>query len=497
MLQEETLARKFVRKGFWLYFFTFFIGPLGYIVKVLLSHGLSVAEVGMIYGVISFISLISVYNDLGFTESLNFFLPKHIIEKEFGKAKYLLIFTLKIQALSSFLIALILFFLAPWLGTHYFWNPEVVTILRISGLFFIGINMIHLSGVLFSVSQDTKIQKWVELVRILMTTLWVALLFFSNTGNLERYMWAWIGWIVAGICFSLWFFYTRYYRVYFRGVKQIKITSERNHFFRYSLASLLTSNIGTVLSQVDMQLIIVLLGSVATWYYSNYLSLLNITFIFLAPILSFLFPVISELHWRQDTAKMKMIWKQFSLYFSILWVWIWIFLFEFWEPLAVSFFGEKFRESGDILAYSAFFLPFNILTQINFQILAWTGRIKDRIRILLLILPINIILNLIFINLLGVQGSALAVWISWIPLWYLSHRTTREYHDGLQLSPILQNIFLATGALLILVWFQEFVPSVQNIWLLFVAVLVNLAIFAAWNFSILKELFENIRKNRH
>ena len=120
MLQEETLARKFVRKGFWLYFFSFFIGPLGYIDKVLLSHGLSVAEVGMIYGVISFISLISVYNDLGFTESLNFFLPKHIIEKEFGKAKYLLIFTLRIQALSSLLIALILFFLAPWLGTHYF-----------------------------------------------------------------------------------------------------------------------------------------------------------------------------------------------------------------------------------------------------------------------------------------------------------------------------------------------------------------------------------------
>ena len=64
MLQEETLSQKFVKKGFWLYFFTLFIGPLGYITKVILSRDLSVAEVGMIYGVIGFVSLLSVYNDL-------------------------------------------------------------------------------------------------------------------------------------------------------------------------------------------------------------------------------------------------------------------------------------------------------------------------------------------------------------------------------------------------------------------------------------------------
>jgi hypothetical protein len=41
-----------------LYFFTLLIGPLGYMIKIIISHDLSVGGVGMIYGVISFVSLL-------------------------------------------------------------------------------------------------------------------------------------------------------------------------------------------------------------------------------------------------------------------------------------------------------------------------------------------------------------------------------------------------------------------------------------------------------
>ena len=80
LLKEEALADKFIKKGFWIYLFTFLIAPLGYMTKVMISRDLSVEEVGMIYGVISFLTLISLYNDLGCTESLNYFLPKNIVK---------------------------------------------------------------------------------------------------------------------------------------------------------------------------------------------------------------------------------------------------------------------------------------------------------------------------------------------------------------------------------------------------------------------------------
>jgi O-antigen/teichoic acid export membrane protein len=110
--------------------------------------------------------------------------------------------------------------------------------------------------------------------------------------------------------------------------------------------------------------------------------------------------VIAELSGRKDIQKMQLVWSEFSLYFSILGIWTGFFLFQMGETLSLIFFSEKFRESGTIMAYSGFFLVFNLLSQINFQILAGTGRVKDRIRILLIILPINIVLNLICIQLL-------------------------------------------------------------------------------------------------
>jgi hypothetical protein len=43
--QHQSLSEKFLRKGFWLYLFSFIIAPMGYIIKVIISGELSVSEV--------------------------------------------------------------------------------------------------------------------------------------------------------------------------------------------------------------------------------------------------------------------------------------------------------------------------------------------------------------------------------------------------------------------------------------------------------------------
>jgi O-antigen/teichoic acid export membrane protein len=169
----------------------------------------------MIYGVISFVTLLGALNDLGCTESLNYFLPKYIINHEYGRAKYLLKITLIMQALSSIAIAAILFVLAPWLASTYFHEPLLIDILRISGLYFVGINMFHLATVIFSVSQDTKLQKGMEFLKILSTALATCLVFYFGFDRVEPYMWAWVSGVIIGSVIAIYFAYTRYYRVYF------------------------------------------------------------------------------------------------------------------------------------------------------------------------------------------------------------------------------------------------------------------------------------------
>jgi O-antigen/teichoic acid export membrane protein len=82
----------------------------------------------------------------------------------------------------------------------------------------------------------------------------------------------------------------------------------------------------------------------------------------------------------------------------LLSLWISVAFFFFGEYFAIIFFGVKFTLSGTILAYSAPFLVMNFLLQINFAVLAGTGRVKDRARILGLCLGINILLNYILIK---------------------------------------------------------------------------------------------------
>lgn len=90
----------------------------------------------------------------------------------------------------------------------------------------------------------------------------------------------------------------------------------------------------------------------------------------IGPIIVFIFPVISELTGRKDDKKIQTIVQEFSMYFMIISIWISVFFVQFGEEMSIVFFGEKFRMSGIILAYSAPFIFFNFMTQIAFQALA-------------------------------------------------------------------------------------------------------------------------------
>lgn len=64
--------------------------------------------------------------------------------------------TVKIQLVSSIILMSILFFLIPWLTAHFF-KSDVSSILSVGILYFLGVNLIHISSTIFSIAQDTKL----------------------------------------------------------------------------------------------------------------------------------------------------------------------------------------------------------------------------------------------------------------------------------------------------------------------------------------------------
>lgn len=493
---NETLARKFIQKGFWLYLFTFLIAPLGYIIKIILARDISQEDFGLFYWILSLIALLGAINDFGCTESLNYFLPKYLIHKEYGKAKYLLRLVLLIQLFTSISILLFIFVFAENIALWQFHSPHAVEILKIIAFFFLGQNLLHLSISLFSATQDTKLQKWVDFIRMISTVILTISLFFLDIWTLKYYTYAWVIGLFIALIISGFLAYRKYYVPYFRNIPIKKDIALRKSFLIYAFPTFLSANVATILSQIDSQLVTKILGNEAQWLYTNYLSIIGIPFLLITPIIAFLFPVVAELFTKKDIGKLGFLHEKFTQYFIIIALWVSVFLFQQGTALAVFLFWELYEESGIILQFSSFFLIFNFLNQINFQFLSGTGKAWSRTIIFLVTLPINIILNIIFINKHGVEWSALAVGLSWIPLYIMSSYYTREFQKIPSLKPIWKNIIALIFTAGIVFLGHEYL--IQSEWILLIsfAGITNFVIFMLVNRSLFAECIKLIKNNR-
>lgn len=440
--QHDSLAEKFIKKWFWLYFFSFLVAPIGYIVKIIVSWELQVDEVGIIYGVMSLMILLSSFNDLGMAESLNKFLPEYITKKEYDKVKTVLFYAISAQIVTWVVIFLVFYFWANFLWEHYFKDPKSIEVVKIFAYYFLANNFFHVMNVFFQAVQNTFLQKISDAIRMIFVLLFTVGIFFLWKGSLAHYSYVWVASMFIWVAFSFLFFYFQYYRKYLSSASLVWEKSLFSLTFKYALLVFLGSQASTLLSQIDMQMIIYMLGNTDAGYFTNYLSIIGIPFLIIGPIFWFLFPVFSEMVAKNEHEKISFIkgiftknFLVFSLVFSFL-------FFVFGTLIATILFWDKFYTSGVILQFSILFISFNFLLQINFNILAAIWKIKERLHIILIAIVFNTILNYIFIKIFWVAGAALATWCGWILIWWLSERKLEKYRSPFDFKFLWKNIFI-------------------------------------------------------
>lgn len=468
----ETLTQKFIKKWSWIFLFTLLTAPLGYIIRIILTQDISPSEIGILYGIISLLVLLGTYNDLWLTESLNYFLPKYIVKNDYARCKYLLILSFGTQLVTSIILGFCLFFLADFLAIWHFKDPIAADVIRVMSLFFLGLNMMQITSVIFSASQNTKLQKWTEFFRMFMTVIGIAGLFFMNQWDLLSYAWAWIIAIYLTVIFISILGYIYYYRPYFRWVKVLQDIELRKTFITYSLGTFVWTNIGTLLHQLDQQILLHMTSSIDGGIYTMYLSLIGIPFLFLWPILGFVFPVISEIYSRGQIEKIRTIHGVFSNTMMILMFWASALFIILWVNIALFLYGTEYRDSWSAIIYIAPFLALNVLIQINFQIMAGTGMIRERILILAKTLVLNV--SMVIVLLIGFKHSitpfpnasstvSFAVGFSWILMWFLSYRAIKEYAGRLEWWWILKNLLMVIIIVSVFVFFpiEESIPTFE------------------------------------
>lgn len=491
---HKSLSEKFLKKGFWLYLLSFIIAPIAYIIKILISNDLSVSDVGILYWIISIITLLSAFSDFWIRESLSYFIPQFEEEKRNDRIKWLLVFWFCIQLLTWGLIFMLLFFWADFISENYFKSPSATPILKVFAFFFLWINVFQLISNFFMAVQNTFLQKGVELLRVSFVMLWVLFIYFWDFWNLLNYSYAWIFGLYIGIIIAGIIFYIQYYKKY---LKWSEITIEKpllKEIFIYASLTFFSTQSFMILSQIDMQMVLVMLWATDAWYYTNYLSLVSIPNIILWPIFLLFYPVIWQLHAKKEHSKIKNIKRVFQKNFLVITLYFSVLFFILAIPLATILFWQKFELSWVIMQFSILFIIWNFLLRLNQIILAATWKVKERLYIILTSIAINFILNFILIIYMGVYGAALATWISWVIIWIITELILKEYYCKFNYLYIAKNLWI-----LAILWFilHNYVlwifTSMSRGYALLLFVLVSAIYFSIFLLSNITELKNTLK----
>ena len=304
-LQEETLSHKLVSRWFRAYTFVIFTAPLGYLIRLLASNTLSVSDVWIFYWALSLMGLLYSYNDLGLTESMQYFLPKYRLEGKKWQIKNTIWLSFFMQLITWIIIFCLLFFNAEWLAIHHFHEIAATNVIKVMSFYFLWYNLLQVSNSIFVAFQDT-FSSWLLNFSNMFSVLIFSIIFWIWAGfNVSLFALAWI--IGVAIWISIWLI--QLFRKYKHLLQLEREKIDKNLIstqFKYAFWVFLTSNIWTLLWNVDQQLVVNKLWTESSWYFTNMLSLLNIFIVIVSPLLWLLFPVATELSTRKEIEKFKL-----------------------------------------------------------------------------------------------------------------------------------------------------------------------------------------------
>lgn len=499
MIQSySSISEKILKKSVWLYILSFVIAPLWYVSKILISWEISVSELGILYGVISLLTLISAVSDLGISESLKYHLPILLKDKKYPEIKWLLLISTFVYIWLWIILWVVFFSLSYFISNQLFENTFAYQVLQIFAFFFLWLNLFHGISHFFLAVQNTLLYKLSEFFRHGFILISICCILFLDLASLKNFSYAWILWVYSWLLFAFTAFIRCYYKQYFSGIKSVFDISLIKRYFWYWCVAFLSSQVALILSQVDMQMILLLLSTQDAWYYSVYLSLIMIPFLIISPIFLLLFPVFSELSAQNKIDRIIKIKRQLTQVFFIVSIYFSSFLYIFSSEIAYVFFWEQYLISWDILRYSIPFLACNLFFQVNYCLLGWLGKIKYKFYISFIALVINTILNYILIQQIWVSGAALATAIWWIFVWYMSEFVLSSHYkssfsDYLQIGSIVLCIMVSCLSLYFQTYIWENIWRFQTSMILWWGATLWLSIFAIFHSSKIMSFYRILR----
>lgn len=404
-----TLKKEVLKNTFWVYLFSYLAAPIGYFIRMLYANNLSVEDYGLVYSIIGFYSLISIFNDLGMTETLKYYGVKFYEKKKFNELKSTFYYTLLTQFFIAGILSIIIYFTADFLSANYFHSSEATNTLRIFSLYFIFFNLLRPISSFFLAKMNFF---WERFQFFMYPTLILIISgFFVITGKAPLNEFFALSWALSYIILTILFVIILKLR--FKELKQGKILFEKKLYKKiisYSLLIMIGTGATFLLGRIDIQMITYLMDLTNVAHYEVSMSVSRIISALFAPIATMMFPVTTKLlnnNKKELNQMINIIYKVFI--FLILPAVLSFSIFP--REIITILFGNEYFSNSIVFILLTGVAAIMTFVGINFSIIAGLGKIKERNKIFYVAAGINLLLNYILIKAWGINGASLATLI--------------------------------------------------------------------------------------
>jgi len=444
---------KLTRTTIQLFIISLFIGLINYLLRIVFARNLTLEEYGLFYAVFALVSFFAPFRDLGLGESTLFFINKYVVKSDKKRIKASIVIGILPQLILGIVIAAILFLLKGYLVKNYFKNPLADPIMTILIILFAFETIRPTLIYLFLAYQKVALSKLNDLICSL-SILIVSIILFSFSSSSKTTVPAiayLIGSVVAIVIFGI-IFYTQ-----FKDVIKEKAAINKaliKEMFNYAIPIMFSTAGAMILVYSDTLLLTYFKGVELVGLYNIAYPALGVILIFITPISIILFPKISNLYHQKKSQDIKNILSIIYNNFLLLTIPLGLAFFVYSDLIISLLFGVKYIGATNTLKVFSLAFIFIGIRDINFNIIAGIGKVKERSKILYYGAGFNVILDLILIPKYGASGAAIATGLGFALMVYLTTKLIlKEYpihiEKFIQLKTVFSGLlFLASLSLL-------------------------------------------------
>ncbi len=452
-------AHKALRGAITVFVISLISSLVAYSIRFLLARKLSVEEYGLFFALLSFISLIGLFKDLGLGYALLKFIPELQVAKNWGKIKSLIASSFLIQLISSGIIAILFAVFSKQIMTHVFHTDKTWLGIVFALIFFVS----FAPGIIMICFQSFQRMFLFSIYDLSKNALAFIIMFILLGFGLGIAAPAFAYLIMYGVLFIIFsIVFTSKVFPQFWKAKTEWAKQDFSRLLLFGLPAMLTIFGHNVLNYTDTILITYFTGLTQAGLYQAAVPLAGVVLYLGYAISAVTTPLVSELNVQKKRKELRTGIKLLHKYILLGAIPPAAGLLVFPELFISVFFGQKFIEASTALMILSVGILFYTIAYVNIGALFGLGQPRQTTKIMLATIAINILLNITLIPKYGIIGAASATSASYLfLLWASSRRIHKTVKVSAQWLVWTKNILaglLLTASLLLIKKYVEFSP---------------------------------------